>query len=89
MKKYEIMYIIKPNLESEQIKQIIDRLTQILLDQKAEIIEYKEIGLKELAYEIEHFNRGYYVWQNIVASNEAIDEFNRVVRIIEDVLRFI
>ena len=43
MKKYEIMYIIKPNLESEQIKQIIDRLTQILLDQKAEIIEYKEI----------------------------------------------
>ena len=42
MKKYEIMYIIiKPNLESEQIKQIIDRLHKFFLDQKAEIIEYK------------------------------------------------
>ncbi len=89
MKKYEIMYIIKPNLESEEVKLLIEKLSKVLLDLKAEIVEHKEIGLKELAYEIDHFKRGFYVWQNVVANNEAVAEFNRVIRITEDVLRFI
>lgn len=89
MKKYEIMYIVRPNLESEEIKQIIEKLSKVLLDSKAEIVEHKEIGLKELAYEIDHLKRGFYVWQNVVANNEAIAEFNRVIGITEEVLRFI
>ncbi len=89
MKKYEVMYIIKPNLESEEVKQIIEKLSQVFLDNKAEIVEHKEIGLKELAYEINHLRKGFYVWQNVIADNDAIMEFNRVVRITEDVLRFI
>lgn len=89
MKKYEIMYIIRPDLETEETKQVIENLTKVLTDFQAEVAEHKEIGLKDLAYEINHFKKGHYVWQLVNASPEAVKEFNRVVRITESVIRFI
>lgn len=89
MKNYEIMYIIKPDLETEETKQVIENLTKVFTDLQAQVKEHKEIGLKDLAYEIDHFKKGYYVWQLVSASPEVVKEFNRVVRITEEVIRFI
>ncbi|MGB0174750.1 MAG: 30S ribosomal protein S6 [Acholeplasmataceae bacterium] len=89
MKAYEIMYIIRPTVESEQIKEIINHFNDIFVSFNSEVLELKEMGLKDLAYEIDHHKKGYYVWLKVNANNEAIAEFNRVVRITETVMRFI
>lgn len=89
MKKYEIMYIIKPDVEADEISEIIERLSKTITDFDSTIVEHKEMGLKDLAYEIDHYKKGYYVWQLVKANNEAVAEFNRIVRINEDILRFI
>jgi small subunit ribosomal protein S6 len=89
MKKYEIMYIIRPDLESEQIKNLVASLSNIFTERGSEVLELKEIGSKELAYEIEHMKKGYYVWSLVNATNEAVAEFNRVIRITESVIRYI
>ncbi|MGA0351222.1 MAG: 30S ribosomal protein S6 [Acholeplasmataceae bacterium] len=89
MKAYEIMYIIRPTVESEQIKEIINHFNDIFVSFNSEVLELKEMGLKDLAYEIDHHKKGYYVWLKVNANNEAISEFNRVVRITETVMRFI
>ena len=89
MKTYEIMYIIRPTVESEQIKEIINHFNDIFVSFNSEVLELKEMGLKDLAYEIDHHKKGYYVWLKVNANNEAIAEFNRVVRITEDIIRFI
>lgn len=89
MKAYEIMYIIRPTVESEQIKEIVNHFNDIFVSFNSEVLELKEIGLKDLAYEIDHHKKGYYVWLKVNANNEAINEFNRVVRITESVMRFI
>lgn len=86
-RKYEVMYIIRPNVESDGIKEIVDRFNNIFTSHDSDIVELKEIGLKDLAYEIDHHNKGYYVWLLVNATNSAIDEFNRVVRISEQVIR--
>ncbi|MCR1809322.1 30S ribosomal protein S6 [Haploplasma modicum] len=88
-KQYEVMYIIRPNVEGEVIKQIIDRFNNVFTSHDSNVVELKQIGLKDLAYEIDHNKKGYYVWLSVEATNEAIDEFNRVVRINEQVMRFI
>lgn len=87
MKKYEVMYIVRPNLETEGVKQIVAEFNEIFTSRGSKILELKEIGLKDLAYEINHFTKGYYVYLLVEANNEAIAEFNRVVRITEDVIR--
>ncbi|VEU80216.1 30S ribosomal protein S6 [Haploplasma axanthum] len=88
-KKYEVMYIIRPNVESEGVKQIVDRFNNVFTSHESDVVELKEIGLKDLAYEIDHHKKGYYVWLLVNATTEAITEFNRLVRINEQVLRFI
>lgn len=89
MKKYEIMYIVKPDVESERLNNVIERLSKTITDFDSTILEHKEMGLKELAYEIQHYRKGYYIWQSVEATNEAVAEFNRIARITEHVIRFL
>lgn len=89
MKKYEVMYILRPTLDIDQVKKNINDLSNVLTNSDATIEELKEIGLKDLAYEIEKHNKGYYVWLLTQASPEAVNEFDRVIRINENVIRHI
>jgi len=87
--KYEVMYIIRPNVEDEQVKNIIERVNNIFTSNDSDVVELKEMGLKDLAYEIDHHKKGYYVWLLVNANHQALEEFNRLIRINENVIRFI
>ena len=88
MNKYEIMFIVKPDLEEAAIKKEADNLKKVLKDHKAKIVEEKAMGQRELAYEIKKFKSGYYYLYNIETSDDsAINEFNRIARINENVIR--
>ncbi|MCB6946163.1 30S ribosomal protein S6, partial [[Eubacterium] rectale] len=67
MRKYEIMYIIRPNIEDEAKKALVERFDNVLTNQGAEIIESKEWGKRRLAYEIQDFRDGYYHIINVNA----------------------
>ncbi|TLS35147.1 30S ribosomal protein S6 [Pseudalkalibacillus caeni] len=88
MRNYEIMYIIRPNIEEDAQKALVERFNGILTDNGAEINETKEMGKRRLAYEINDFNSGIYMVLNINSNNEAIEEFSRLMKINDDVLRF-
>ncbi|SDC69482.1 30S ribosomal protein S6 [Shouchella lonarensis] len=87
MRKYEIMYIIAPNLEESATKEIIERYNKVLTDNGAEILQAKGVGKKRLAYEINDFKDGFYVLLNVQAETAAINEFNRLIKINENVMR--
>ncbi|WP_153733050.1 30S ribosomal protein S6 [Sporosarcina obsidiansis] len=87
MRKYEIMYIIRPTLEDEAKKALIERFDSILTSNGAEIIESKEWGKRRLAYEIDDLREGYYQLVTANAGSEAIDEFTRLANINEGILR--
>lgn len=89
MRKYEIMFIVKPDLEEKATKEVIANLTKVFTDNKCKILEKKEIGLKELAYEIKKFKKGFYYWLEVQASQEVIKEFNRLLGINENIIRYI
>ena len=87
MNKYEITFIVRPDIEEAQIKKIAEDMKKVLTDRKATIIEEKAMGQRELAYEINKFQTGYYYLYVVEAPVEAIKEFDRVVRINENLLR--
>ncbi|TGA98666.1 30S ribosomal protein S6 [Sporolactobacillus shoreae] len=88
MRKYEIMYILRPDLEEDQEKAVKEKLASILTDNGAEINEVKEMGKRRLAYEITDFNTGVYVVLYVNAESPAINEFDRLTKINDDVIRF-
>lgn len=89
MRNYEIMYILRPELDQESIAAEIKAINAIFTDNGSKVLEVKEWGLRELAYEIDHTRKGFYVWMNVEANNESIDEFNRIVGYNEKVMRHI
>lgn len=89
MKKYEVMYIVRANLEQEAIKTEITNVNNIFTSNGSTVLECKEWGLRELAYEIEHARKGYYVWLLVDATPKAINEFNRIAGYNENIIRHI
>ncbi len=89
MNKYEIMFIVKPDMEEAEIRKTAEAMKKVLTDSKAKLLEEKAMGQRELAYEINKFNTGYYYLYVVEASSEAEQEFNRVARINESILRSI
>lgn len=89
MKQYTGMYIIRPTLAEEGIKAVIADVEKIFTERGGKILEVNEWGMKELAYEIEDFKKGYYVKFLVEASNESVEEYDRVCNIKEDIIRHI
>ena len=89
MKKYTGMYILKPTLTEDQIKANVEELNALFTSRGGEILSEEEWGLKDLAYEINDFAKGYYVKFVVNANNEAVAEYDRICNIKEAVIRHI
>lgn len=88
MTKYEIMFIVRPDVDEETRKNVVAALEKTLTDSKSTITLSKELGQKEFAYEIKKMKSGYYYLYNIETSaSDATKEFERVARIDENVVR--
>ena len=90
MRTYEIMYIVRPNIGEDAKKALVERFNGILASEGSEVLEEKDWGKRRLAYEINDFKEGFY---NIVRiktdNNKSTDEFQRLAKINDDIIRYI
>jgi small subunit ribosomal protein S6 len=89
MKKYEVMYIIRPELDEDAKKALVEEINNVFVNKASTVEKVDEWGLRDLAYEIKGCTKGYYVVLNVNATPEAIDEFTRVANIKENIIRYI
>ena len=89
MKKYEVMYIIRPELDEDAKKALVEDINNVFVNKASTVEKVDEWGLRDLAYEIKGCTKGYYVLLNVNATPEAIDEFTRVANIKENIIRYI
>lgn len=86
--KYDVTYIIRPNIDEEAKTALVERFDAILKDNGAEIIESKDWEKRRLAYEINDFREGiYHVVKISAADAKGINEFDRLAKINDDILR--
>lgn len=87
MNKYEIMFIVKPDVEDEARNAIIDAFKAVLVKDNGTVDNVNEWGLRDLAYEIKDYAKGYYVVIDTTTAPDNIKEFERLSRINANVLR--
>ena len=88
MRKYEIMYILRADLDEAARTAEMEKLHKILTDNGAEISKVDEsMGLREFAYEIKEQKKGFYDVLKVSAEKSALNEFARLVGIDANVLR--
>ena len=89
MKQYTGMYIIRPTLTDEGYQAIIADINALFESKGGKVLEVNEWGIRELAYEIDDFSKGYYVKFTVEADNDAVLEYDRICNIKEDIIRHI
>ena len=47
MNKYEMMFIVKATMESDQVKNTAESIKKIVTDLKGNVVEFKELGEKK------------------------------------------
>lgn len=86
MRKYEVMFILKANLEEEKRNEVIEKFKSII-ESDGEIENVDEWGHRKLAYEINKVNEGYYVLINFKAGADVPKELDRNFKISEEIIR--
>jgi small subunit ribosomal protein S6 len=88
MRKYESVVILKPGMEEEARKAMVEQLSNLITDQGATIESTDEWGNRRLAYPIQDFTEGYYILFTFNAEAEVPMELERVYKITDAVLRY-
>ncbi|MFC4812630.1 30S ribosomal protein S6 [Paenibacillus sp. GCM10023250] len=86
MRKYEVMYIIRPDVEQEAVQALTEKF-QAIITNGGEITKHDVIGKRRLAYEINKIRDGIYVLVNFTATPEVVNELDRVMKITDEVIR--
>jgi len=89
MRRYETIFILRPNVGEEEINKIIENTSKIILDDKGSIIELEKWGMKKLAYLIKKESLGYYVYCDYAGTPAAVAEIERKFRIDDSVLKYL
>lgn len=84
--KYELMYIINPNLSEEETAAVVEKF-KALVEQNGTLEEMEEMGKRKLAYEINYISEGYYVFVKFTSGPDFPAELDRVLGITDGILR--
>jgi small subunit ribosomal protein S6 len=88
MRKYEVMYIIRPDIEQEVVQAAVDKF-QGIISNGGEITKHEVQGKRRLAYEIKKFRDGVYVLVNFNAEPAVVTELERLMKISDEVIRYL
>jgi small subunit ribosomal protein S6 len=87
---YEVVYIFHPSLEDERIEEKIERFHGMLTGERGgEITAVDHWGKRPLAYEIADQTTGHYTVAHFSAPAEALPEFERLLKLDDEVLRYL
>ena len=86
MRKYEVIFIVKP-MEEEATNAVIEKFSKLIVDNGGTIDKEDRWGKKRLAYEIKDFVEGWYCLLYVTAEPACVAEVDRVMKINDNLLK--
>jgi small subunit ribosomal protein S6 len=89
MRFYESVFIARQDITTAQVETMADEFAKIITSAGGSIKKREYWGLRTLAYRIKKNRKGHYVMLNMETGPEALSEYERILGLNEDVLRFL
>ena len=89
MRKYELTYITKPDLEAGALAALIERVNGLVTSEGGTIVKISQWGLRQLSYPIRKYREGYYVFSIVELAAPTLARFEQRLRLMEDVIRYL
>jgi len=89
MRRYEVVYIVNPNLDAEFLNEVVAKFSDLITRFKGYVLKVDEWGKRKLAYEVKKFDKGYYVMCDFCGAPALITELERNLKLDDRVLKYI
>ena len=87
MRDYEILYIVRADLDDDKVQDIIKRVNTLIEKAGGSLERTNVWGKRKLAYEVKHQKEGSYVLQDFKIGPDRVPELEAALKITEEVLR--
>ena len=84
---YELMYIVRPELDDEALRAAVTRVRGMIEAQNGEVVKTTLWGKRRLAYEVNRLRDGHYVLVVLHLDGDHVAPLERALRIDETVFR--
>ena len=88
-RQYEVVFIVDPTADDDEVTRLTDNLKQIVTDQGGTVTKTESMGKRKLAYEILHKTEGSFVLLEVEGSGKEIAELERRMRVNDRIIRYI
>jgi small subunit ribosomal protein S6 len=89
MHDYELVAIISPEADEDEVAKIVDRMTQLIGSRGGAVEEVKNWGKRRLAYPVRKFMEGDYVLARFKLMPKSVKDLESEIGTFGDVLRYL
>ncbi|HEY2406654.1 MAG TPA: 30S ribosomal protein S6 [Polyangiaceae bacterium] len=87
-REYETIYVLKPDVTRETQERIASRMGEVVGREGGKLTQVDNWGRRQLAYLVQKYRRGVYVYVKYVGGGALVNEFERNLRMLDDVLKY-
>jgi small subunit ribosomal protein S6 len=88
MRKYEVIFIVRPDLPDEEVEKLIAHMATFATEAGGKIEKVEKLGRRRLAYRIERQREGFYVLFVLEGSGGTVKELERRLKVTDTVIKF-
>lgn len=88
VREYESIYILRPDVTREGAERVASRVQEVMVREKAKLTLVETWGRRALAYKVDKFRHGIYVYIKFVAGGGTVTELERNFRLLDEVIKF-
>ncbi len=85
---YESIYIVRPDLTTEQVEQVIKRVTDIITANDGQILDTELWGRRQLAYMVKKNTKGFYIFHLVKGGGALVENLEARLKIDEDIIKY-
>ena len=89
MRKYEIMFIVRPDVPEEELSKLISQMESVVSNSGGKVEKVDKMGRRRLAYRVKRQREGFYVLFTLEGSGDTVKEFERRLKVIDTVIKFL
>jgi small subunit ribosomal protein S6 len=89
MSKYEVMFIVRPDVSDEDVDKVIGQMESAVTTSGGKIEKVDKMGRRKLAYRVGRYREGHYVLFTLEGSGDTVKEVERRLRVSDAVIKFL
>jgi len=87
LKKYELLCVIRPNLDMDDAEKVIKNIEDQIKNFGGSVLNIDKLGRKKLAYDVQRFRDGFVAVLSMDLPENKVVDLKRYLKLNEDVIR--